>query len=1110
MNKPETDAGAPEGGDDHTIAEREAFVGLGAEDRQHLRALRERLAPPTRHFIERFYSDVDRFEPVRALIARPEVRKRLKHAHVQYFDDLLAADFGPEYVLGRLRVGERHHQIGLDPKWYIGAYARYLSHVAPDLLPSANEEDVRALQALTRAVFMDIGLALDAYSLAERRAGTDFSAGIICTLPVAVLAVSSSLRVLHANRAAGELLQLDHAAMAGRLLLDLPALAPLKEPVTQLDISGEVPDLPLLEGPGGRWLDARLMRWERAPSPTHDSIDACALVVMLEDVTERERLRGQAEAAAARNQTIVTLAPDGIVIIDALGTIQTFNHAAEKMFGYQADEVIGKNVSMLMPSPHRENHDAYLADYHGRRGKPLGVNMGYRELMGQRKDGQVFPLELAVSEVALDDGTGFIGTLRDIEERKRTEADLQHSRRRLAEAQRIARLGNWYWNVDTGYLHWSDELYRIFGLKRHAGAPTLDTYLALLHPQDRAGVEAKLQQALDGGPLYESHHRILRSDGTVRWIHVRGEITRAMSRRAIHVVGTVQDVTERHEAQEQMRKLSSAVEQTADIVSITDHRGRIEYVNAAFESVTGYTRAEAIGRKPSMVSSGKHSHEFYVNVWETLLRGEPFREVFINRRKSGELYYEEKTITPLRNSQGEVTHFVSTGKDITERMQAQERLHFLAHYDPLTGLPNRALFMDRMERALARARRTQSNVCVMFLDMDRFKLVNDSFGHTVGDGLLRDFALRLQDTLRETDTAARFGGDEFVILLEDIKCEADAEAVAAKLLASLTHPFRLEEREFYATVSVGVCCSSQGGQGSAELLKNADAAMYRAKNQGRNRYAFFEPEMDVGVHQRLELEGALRRALDHKEFELEYQPIVDATGKVLALEALLRWRRADGVQIAPLEFIPLLEDTGLIVPVGEWVLATACQAKKGWEAAGFHELDVAVNISAAQFEGQALAATVERILGEQGVEPANVHLEITESLLMRDLPRALETMGALHALGVQLAVDDFGTGYSSLNYLKRFPIRSVKVDRTFVQDIVHDANDHAIVAAVLHMCESLGLTAVAEGVENAEQLELLRRLGCSHMQGFYFARPLAASAVLEYLQRASRGAPGAR
>lgn len=551
------------------------------------------------------------------------------------------------------------------------------------------------------------------------------------------------------------------------------------------------------------------------------------------------------------------------------------------------------------------------------------------------------------------------------------------------------------------------------------------------------------------------------------------------------------EVAERKQAEVSIRKLSSAMEKVADSIFITDCNGVIEYINPAFEIITGYCREEALGQTPRVIKSGKHDEQFYQQIWDTLQQGEVYRNVFINRRKDGELYHEAVTITPLTDEHGKITHYISSGKDITESIQTQERLHHLAHHDALTGLPNRILFVDRLKHALLRAERRKRAVAVMFMDMDRFKIVNDTLGHEAGDRLLQAMAARLHGCVREGDTVARFGGDEFAGFLSDVASPEDVAIVVGKFLDALAPPFMIDGHELFISGSIGISLYPEDGSDTQTLMKNADTAMYRAKQMGGNTSEFYHEDMSTHTLTRLSRETGLRRALEKQEFVVHYQPQFDLNnGDVVGFEALVRWENLESGSVLPSEFIPLLEETGLIIPVGEWVLRTACAQHQAWQVAGLPSMRIAVNISSRQFEDSELLKTIQCVMEEKCMLPEFLELEITESILMKNAELDMETLQALSNMGMQFAIDDFGTGYSSLTYLKRFPINILKIDKAFVHDITGNADDAAIVCAIITMAHSLGMKTVAEGVETREQLDFLRTQGCDYAQGFYFSPPL--------------------
>jgi len=611
-----------------------------------------------------------------------------------------------------------------------------------------------------------------------------------------------------------------------------------------------------------------------------------------------------------------------------------------------------------------------------------------------------------------------------------------------------------------------------------------------------AGDRERMLAALEsnGGVLRNYESQLVRKDGSRIWVWTNLHYIHDQAGNVVGLEGTSRDVSDIKAAEEDMRKLSGALRQSADAVMITNREGVIEYVNPAFEETTNYPAEDVVGRNPRILNSGEHDKSYYDALWRTILAGEVFRDVMVNRRRDGSLYYEDKTITPLMDDAGSITHFVSNGKDISEQIQARERLQYIAHHDTLTGMPNRTLFLDRAQQVLVRARRHQRLAAGVFLDLDQFKNINDSLGHEVGDKLLVGVAGRLSSHLRSGDTVARFGGDEFVVLLDDVSSYSDITSVVEKLRRALHTPIAVDGISLHVTVTAGISVFPHDGDDGPALLKHADNAMYRAKEYGRDTYTFYSEEMSTRAHQRLSMENRLRRAVDNHEFEVFYQPQVDIVdNSVLGVEALLRWREpGDDEEVGPAAFVPLLEDTGLILPVGDEVLRTACEQVHDWNNRLGRRLEVAVNISARQFTNTRFPDIVREIVDEAGLEPCLLQLEMTESVYLRTTGAGATTVQQLDEAGIRLAIDDFGTGYSALNYLKRLPLHVLKIDRSFIQDIPDAADDAALTVAALAMARGLDLRVVAEGVETRAQRDFLRENGCRYVQGFLFSAPVPA------------------
>lgn len=547
---------------------------------------------------------------------------------------------------------------------------------------------------------------------------------------------------------------------------------------------------------------------------------------------------------------------------------------------------------------------------------------------------------------------------------------------------------------------------------------------------------------------------------------------------------------ERQQSEAMLQKLYRAVEQSPSMVLITDARGAIEYVNEEFVEVTGYSAEEVMGRNPKLLSSGESDPHIYEQMWQAISAGEDWHGELINATRDGANYWASLSISPITNELGEITHYVSISEDISRQKETQVQIERLAFYDPLTKLGNRRLFREQLDLELRKVQRQGSGLGMLYLDLDNFKQINDGLGHDVGDMLLQQVAERLRETLRGSDIIARLGGDEFVVLLPESHRDG-LTRVAHKLIERLVEPYQLLGQSVIVTASVGITVAPEDGRDAAQLMKNADLAMYRAKHQGRNNFQFFTDEMNDEVMRRILFEKEMRRGLEEGQFELHYQPqwALEDEVRLVGVEALVRWQHPQRGWVAPGEFIQMAEELGLIVPLGEWVISEACRQMAPLQSPD-RQLLVAVNLSLRQFRDPNLLTHIRTSLEQSGLPPECLELEITESMVMDDEERVLKILQSLRELGVQLAIDDFGSGYSSLSYLKKLPVHQLKVDSSFVRDIPHDRNDMEITAAVIAMAHKLGLGVVAEGIETPEQLSFLRQHHCDTGQGYLLARPV--------------------
>lgn len=560
--------------------------------------------------------------------------------------------------------------------------------------------------------------------------------------------------------------------------------------------------------------------------------------------------------------------------------------------------------------------------------------------------------------------------------------------------------------------------------------------------------------------------------------------------------------TQRRAATQELQKLSLAVEQSANMVIIMNLHGSIEYINPKFTEVTQYSKDEVIGQNYGLLLFPEQTNQNLIKqVLEVIQSGQAWHGEFHSIKRNGQSYWCLASISPVKNELSEITHFVMIAEDIEERKSVESMIEHLAFYDPLTELPNRRLFRDRLNQAIAETQETNQWVVLLYLDLDRFKYINDSLGYQYGDYLLREVAFRLKAVLKKGDTLARLSGDEFTIILNKVSDLRQIYMTADIIMQTFERPFSVDQHDIYITASLGITVSPPDGTESDELIRNADIAMYRAKELGRNTYQLYKPEMNANAYERLSLENSLRGGLQREEFIVYYQPQIDLeTYQIVGAEALVRWQHSEKGLVSPAKFIPVAEETGLIVPLGEWVLKTACAQTKAWHDAGLPKIRMAVNLSARQFQQKNLFALIKETLFHTGLAPEYLELEITESMLMENVEDAIQTLHELKNLGLTISIDDFGTGYSSLNYLKRFPIDMLKIDQSFVRDITTDPDDAVIASTIITMAHNLRFKVIAEGVEYQEHLDFLKSKGCDIAQGYFFSRPLPTALFSELLR----------
>lgn len=701
----------------------------------------------------------------------------------------------------------------------------------------------------------------------------------------------------------------------------------------------------------------------------------------------------------------------------------------------------------------------------------LGFDAVRMERVWTAADERVLRLTAAALAAAIEQDR-MVGALRLSEERQRLALD-------AAEA------GSWEWYPGHSSV-WSERQFQILGLDPVRTSASFDAWMQCVHPEDRDWVISEFEAAHKAQRPFTIEFRVCAADGQVRWVQSIAKPRLRESGGETGMVGILLDIDARKQAEERQRLSAVVIDNIRDGVVVIGLDARIVAVNRAYCEITGYTESELLGQNPRMLQSGRHDDRFYAELWDALSRKGHWQGEIWSRRKNGEVYPEWLSISAVRDAAGRVRHYVGVVTDLSRLKQTEAELARLAHYDPLTGLPNRLLVQSRLEHAVQRCEHEQRRLALLMVDIDHFKTINESLGHTLGDELLRAIADRLRGVLVGSSTVARLGGDEFLLIAEDVQGVRDAELLADTVLESLRSPFQLSaEQEIFVTASIGISLYPEDGTVASDLVRAADAALFRAKELGRNTFQVVTASLVDAASERLALESRLRQGLKRGEFVVHYQPILRcADRRIEAVEALLRWQPPGEAEVLPSRFIALAEDTGLIVPLGDWVLETACRQVQRWRRMGASHLRLAVNLSQRQLQQADFSERVMRILADSGLDPDALELEITESMLMEQTSLVLAALRTLRSLGVRVSIDDFGTGYSSLARLKSLPLDTLKIDRSFVADIPRHQGGAEIASAIIALGHQLHLEVLAEGVETEAQLAFLSELGCDQFQGF--------------------------
>jgi diguanylate cyclase (GGDEF)-like protein/PAS domain S-box-containing protein len=786
------------------------------------------------------------------------------------------------------------------------------------------------------------------------------------------------------------------------------------------------------------------------------------------------------------------VSPDMFVIRDGRGDWLFANRTAQLLYGIDEKQYAGADFSKLAdacPSYRDLFLHAREADEEAwEKREPIRTALPITDRTGVVRSFDVIRVPFFGED---GDRDLLVVMGREVTEYTQTVARLRRSEEMLNEAQRLVGMASWEWNLVSGTMIWSDHAFRMLGYAPGDIVPDMEIFFRCVHPDDREGARRIAEDVLSGRrDAVRCECRVLRAGDGERTVVADARGVRDDAGRLLRVIGTIRDVTEARRSEKELQLAASVFNNTVEGIVITDAHGTIKRVNNAFTEITGFSADEAVGRNPRILKSDRHGGEFYEEFWNTLLRRGKWEGEIWNRRKDGEVYPEWMTVTAVYDTNGTISEYVSVFNDLSEVKFAEAQLELRTNYDYLTGLPARSVFLDRLKQELADRDKPAPRIGVMVFDINRFKNINDTLGHLVGDQVLQAVAERVRLALGDGPTVTRVGGDDFYILVPGAESTERIAALADALVRNFDRPVLAGGKSLFISAAIGIAVCPEDGTNPDTLLKKADMAMSKAKEIGTGAYRFFTPELGDRASMRLRIENALRGAIERREFVLHYQPLMAlADGRISGMEALLRWNDPERGLVPPMEFIPVAEDSGLIVPIGDWVLSEALRQRAEWTRAGVPEFRVEINLSPRQFHSPGLLERIREVMDATGVPPSAIGVEVTEQGIIGNVDNAKTTLFGLHDMGVHILIDDFGTGYSSLARLKALPIDIIKIDKSFLVNIPGDRGNVAITRAIIQLAHSLGISVLAEGVETNGQLDFLRTEGCDLIQGYLLGRP---------------------